>query len=208
MTAKKAIPKFRRVAAEDRRALLIDAGLACLARGGILGFTIDQICTEAQVSRGLITHHFKSKDGLLAAIYERMIGKLLLVVEAPGEGADHIAAIIDASFALDALNRDSLRIWLALWGEIANNPALLKTHRRQYARYRKGVEAALTALARERGIESDIPFVAMMFISLVDGLWLEWCIDPKQISQQDAKKACYRLLESFFGDMPRTHAPN
>lgn len=199
MTHKKPEPKFRRVAPEQRRELLIEAGLACLARGGILGFTIDQICAEAQVSRGLITHHFKSKDGLLAAIYERMIGRLLSVVEAPEEGTGHITAIIDASFALDALNRDSLRIWLALWGEIANNPALLKTHRRQYARYRKGVEAALHALAEERGQQADIPFVAMMFISLVDGLWLEWCIDPKQISERDAKDACYRLLEPFFG---------
>ncbi len=201
MKTVKSAPKFRRVAPEERRDLLIKAGLACLARGGILGFTIDQICAEAHVSRGLITHHFKSKDGLLAAIYERMIGRLLSVVEAPDGGTDHITAIIDAAFALDAMNRDSLRIWLALWGEIANNPALLKTHRKQYARYRGGVEAALSAMARERGRDVDVPFVAMMFISLVDGLWLEWCIDPKQIPERDAKEACYRLLEPFFGRM-------
>jgi TetR/AcrR family transcriptional repressor of bet genes len=192
-------PRFRRVAPAERRALLIEAGLACLARGGILGFTIDNICAEAEVSRGLITHHFQSKDGLLAAIYDTMIERLLSVVDAPPEGHQHISAIIDASFAPDAKTRDSLRIWLALWGEIANNPALLKAHRRQYARYRRGVETALTALARERGREVDIPFVALMFISLVDGLWLEWSIDPKQISAGEAKAACQKLLEPFFG---------
>lgn len=201
MTAKKPVPRFRRVAPEERRALLIEAGLACLARGGILGFTIDQICAEAEVSRGLITHHFGSKDGLLAAIYERMIGRLLSTVETPDKGTGHITAIIDASFRRDAMNRDGLRIWLALWGEIANNPALLKTHRKQYARYRGGVEAALGAMAREAKRDVDVPFVAMMFISLIDGLWLEWCIDPKQISERDAKEACYRLLEPFFGSL-------
>ncbi len=198
-------PRFRRVAPEERRALLIEAGLACLARGGILGFTIDNICAEAEVSRGLITHHFKSKDGLLAAIYETMIGRLLSVVETPGDGKDHITAIIDASFGLDTLSRDSLRIWLALWGEIANNKALLKAHRKQYARYRAGVEAALRSLAEERGREVDIPFVAMMFISMVDGLWLEWCIDPRQISASDAREACRRLLQPFFGDFASGH---
>ena len=199
-------PRFRRILPDDRRVLLIEAGLACLARGGILGFTIDRICTEANVSRGLITHHFKSKSGLLAAIYGTMIGRLLSVVESPGDsskaGADsHIAAIIEASFSLEALTRDSLRIWLVLWGEIATNPALLKAHRKQYARYRAGVEAALGALALDRTLEVDIPFIAMMFISLVDGLWLEWCIDPRQISETDAKEACRRLLEPIFGEL-------
>ena len=201
MTAAKPQPRFRRIAAEERRSLLIEAGLACLARGGILAFTIDNICAEAAVSRGLITHHFKSKDGLLAAIYERMIGRLLAVVDAPEPGIDHISAIIDAAFANDAANRDGLRIWLALWGEIANNPALLKAHRRQYARYRGGIEAALHKLAVERRRDVDIGFVAMMFISLVDGLWLEWCIDPRQISARNAKAACAKLLEPFFGEL-------
>ena len=196
---KKDAPRFRRFLPEERRSLLIEAGLACLAKGGILGFTIDQICEEAQVSRGLITHHFGSKDGLLAAIYETMIGRLLTVVETPGEGSSHIAAIIEASFSLDTLSRDSLRIWLALWGEIANSPPLLKSHRRQYARYRAGVETALKTLARERHIKADIPFIAMMLISLIDGLWLEWSIDPRQISEADAREACRRLLEPIFG---------
>lgn len=195
----KPVPKFRRVTPEERRFLLIKAGLACLARDGILGFTIDRICAEAQVSRGLITHHFKSKDGLLAAIHETMIGRLLLAVENPGRGASQIADVIDASFPSDARNRDTLRIWLTLWGEIANNPALLRAHRRQYARYRSGVEAALRALAGKRKRHIDIPFAALMFISLVDGLWLSWCIDPRQVSVEAARAACRRLLEPFFG---------
>ena len=62
-------PKFSRLTPDQRRAALIAAGLACLARGGILEFTIDNICREAGVSRGLITHHFGSKDGLLSLIH-------------------------------------------------------------------------------------------------------------------------------------------
>ena len=79
-------PKFVRQSAEARREMLIDAGLACLARDGILGFTIDRICTEAKVSRGLITHHFKSIDGLLAAVYETMYGKALAIIERARRG--------------------------------------------------------------------------------------------------------------------------
>ena len=62
-------------------AMLVDAGLACLARGGITAFTIDNICREANASRGLVTHHFGSKDGLLAACYSQMYDRLTAALQ-------------------------------------------------------------------------------------------------------------------------------
>jgi TetR/AcrR family transcriptional regulator, transcriptional repressor of bet genes len=201
-----AAPKFVRQSAEARREMLIEAGIACLAKDGILGFTIDRICIEAKVSRGLITHHFKSIDGLLAAVYATMYGKMLAVIENPNVTDDatpekRLTAIIDAMFSREFFNRESLNIWLALWGEIANNPALLKEHRKQYARYRRGIERALGAVAFARGLKIDTPLVAMMFVSLVDGLGLEWCIEPKLLSARQAREACFKLLEPILGPL-------
>ena len=202
MTAKPS-PKYARLSSEDRRLMLIDAGLVCLARDGILGFTIDRICLEANVSRGLITHHFKSIDGLLAAVYETIYGKMLGVLETP-EAANvrpeqRIIAIIDTMFSREFFNRESLNIWLALWGEMANNPTLLKVHRKQYARYRADVESAISDVAKDRGLTIDASLVATMFISLVDGLGLEWCIEPKLLSAKIAKQACLKMLELILG---------
>jgi TetR/AcrR family transcriptional regulator, transcriptional repressor of bet genes len=201
----KSPPKYTRFSSADRRAMLIGAGLACLARDGILGFTIDRICAEARVSRGLITHHFKSIDGLLAAVYETIYGKMLLALETPepepGKPEQRVIAIIEAMFSREFFNRESLNIWLALWGEMANNPTLLKVHRKQYARYRADVEEALTDVAKARGLQIDAPLVATMLISLVDGLGLEWCIEPKLLSAKVAKVACYKMLEPILGPL-------
>jgi TetR/AcrR family transcriptional regulator, transcriptional repressor of bet genes len=199
-------PKFARHSAEARRDMLIEAGIACLAKDGILGFTIDRICVEAKVSRGLITHHFKSIDGLLAAVYATMYGKVLAAIENPDTVAhpkpeDRLAAIIDTMFSREFFNRKTLNIWLALWGEIANNQVLLKEHRIQYARYLRGIERALDEVAVSRGRKIDARFVAMMFVSLVDGLGLEWCIEPKLLSATDAREACFKLLEPFLGSL-------
>ena len=199
-------PKFARQSAEARREMLIEAGIACLAKDGILGFTIDRICVKAKVSRGLITHHFKSIDGLLAAVYATMYGKMLAVIENPSVADDatpekRLTAIIDAMFSREFFNRESLNIWLALWGEIANNPALLKEHRKQYARYRREIERALGAVAIARGLKIDTPLVAMMFVSLVDGLGLEWSIEPKLLSARQAREACFKLLEPILGPL-------
>jgi TetR/AcrR family transcriptional regulator, transcriptional repressor of bet genes len=198
-------PKYARLSSKERRAMLIDAGLVCLARDGILGFTIDRICVEANVSRGLITHHFKSIDGLLAAVYETIYGKMLGVLETPeaanAKPEQRIITIIDTMFSREFFNRESLNIWLALWGEMANNPTLLKVHRKQYARYRADVERALSDVARDRRITIDAKLVATMFISLVDGLGLEWCIEPKLLSAKAAKDACYKMLEPILGSL-------
>ena len=197
-------PKFARQSAEARREMLVDAGIACLAKDGILGFTIDRICAEAKVSRGLITHHFKSIDGLLAAVYETMYGKVLSVIEEPGVTATpeaRLVDIIDSMFSREFFNRESLNIWLALWGEIANNPALLKVHRKQYGRYRASIERALQDVANARGLTIDAAFVAMMLVSLVDGLGLEWCIEPKLLSAKAAREACFKLLEPILGPL-------
>jgi len=207
MTLKpKAAPRFARLAPDARRTMLIEAGLACLGKSGISGFTIDRISTEADVSRGLITHHFGSKDGFLAAVYETMIGSLIADIESVERievraAEDHIRAIIDSVFSLSILNRESLKIWLALWGEIANNPVLQQSHRTQYARYCACVERAIKSVSDARSIEIEVRPMAVMFVALVDGLWLEWCIDPGVLSVQQAREACYRLLTPILGPL-------
>lgn len=198
-----ALPRFRRYTSPQRRAMLIEAGLACLARGGILAFTIDNICTEAGVSRGLITHHFRSKSGLLAAVYTEMYQRTLDAITPPAGTEADPAAIIRAVFATHLFNRESMNIWLALWGEIANNPDLQVEHRRLYGEYRRLIAGALSALAARRGIAADTDQLAVMFISLFDGLWLEQCIDPGVMSAEKAEAACFRLIEDVLGPLDR-----
>ena len=119
----------------------------------------------------------------------------------PATPEARLVDIIDSMFSREFFNRESLNIWLALWGEIANNPDLLKVHRKQYARYRADIERALLDVANARGLTIDASFVAMMFVSLVDGLGLEWCIEPKLLSAKAAREACFKLLEPILGPL-------
>jgi len=204
--SKTAPPRFRRYSSETRAAMLVDAGLACLARGGILDFTIDSICREAGVSRGLITHHFGSKDGLLAAVYATMYDRLLTAI-APADGpGPSLVELVDATFAPEVFNRSSLKIWLALWGEIANNEALQAVHRRRYGAFHASVARAIATEAALRNRPVDADALAVMFIALSDGVWLEQAIDPSMLSPAAAREACFGLLEAYLGPLPRTTA--
>jgi AcrR family transcriptional regulator len=192
-------PRFRRYSSEVRAAMLIEAGLACLAKGGILGFTIDNICAEAGASRGLVTHHFGSKDGLLAAVYAAIYERTLTYfTDAQGREPD-LAGLIDTLFSDTIFDRDSLNIWLALWGSISTNPALRSEHRKRYALYRDAIARAIDAHCATRDRKVDSQSIAVLCISLFDGLWLEQCIDPELLSPARAKAACYQMLEPLIG---------
>ena len=194
-------PKYSRLTSAERKPALIGAGLVCLARGGILEFTIDNICKEAGVSRGLITHHFKSKDGLLVAVYRSMYERMLGALEKTGTKKPRRVFILDTIFAPDFFSRDELNIWLALWTEIINNPALKREHRRQYSRYRRVIEAAFDDLAAARGLALDVKALSQMLIALVDGLGLERGIAPKMLSPRAAKQICLSTLEGLVGPL-------
>lgn len=193
-------PRYRRYSAAERRDMLIEAGLSCLADGGVTGFTIDRICTAANgASRGLVTHHFGSKQGLLracyTAAYDRMLG-----AAAPGRHADaDLTEMIEALLSDDYSTPATLRAWLALWGEVANDSGLMAEHRRYYDHYLESVTAAIRKASQGRTLAISDHALAVLFISVIDGLWLERCLDPDRLSRKDVRAACYDLLESFLG---------
>lgn len=186
--------KFQRVTADERRARLIEASIECLAKDGIQGFTVDNICREAGTSRGLISHHFGSKNALLAAVYSTIYDKVLANLHSLDFGNATIEALVDTLLSDAIINVRHLNVWLALWAEIAINPSLRAEHRKHYAMYREGVARAISIIGKSRGTTVDSYEVATSFISLVDGLWLEQSIDPTVLSSQRARELCLFFL--------------
>lgn len=184
--------------------MLVEAGMRCLSKGGITAFTIDNICREANASRGLVTHHFGSKDGLLAAIYSTMYDQLTAIGGQGGRaGLPPVCALVESSFSAEIFNPATLKIWLALWGEIANNETLRRVHRQRYRDFLAEVAQIVAGEAAARRLPVDADAVAVMFVAISDGLWLEQGIDPTMLSLAQARESCYRFLEAHLGPLPR-----
>lgn len=190
--------RFTRLSSDDRRSQLMDVGLACLAQGGILHFTVDRICKAAGVSRGLVLHHFGSMAEMLTAVYARLYRDTVPDLTAlPPE--DRLDALIEGVFAPRAFSRDTLAAWLALWGQIAVTPALQAEHQRQYQAYLAQVSDAIAALAALRGRQVDARPLAVSLICLIDGLCLQQCLDPDALGPEVAKDACHAFLAPHLG---------
>ncbi len=202
----KRVPRFKRQTADARKQQLIAAAIECLAEGGLAAFTIDRICRKAGISRGLISHYFKGKNALLIAAYDVMTGNLDAMAAsglalARFDPAAALRDTIEANFAEASFNKNELKAWLAVWGEVATNAELKAVHRKRYAAYHSSLTAAIAGLAQRRERKVDAERLAKMFIALVDGLWLEWCLDVRLLSQEEAKAACFGLLEPYLGSL-------
>lgn len=200
-------PRYERKSPAARRRLLIDAAIRCLGRGGIPAFTVDQICREAGVSRGLINHYFDSKEDLLVCVYEAMTQYLFEVprTELARAGASpraQLDAMLNVSFGEGETARSQLRAWLALWSEVATNPRLRVLHLERYRDFKQGLSRVLSSIAAEDGRDVDCDNLARLLIALIDGLWLEYCLDPGLVSLEDARADCHRLVALHLGKNP------
>ncbi len=186
---------FQRKSSRQRRQELIEAGIVCLGKGGMSAFTIDHICRQAGVSRGLINHHFVSKDDLLVSIYAHMTDYLMR--DSSGlSPRQQISGFIDSSFDKNSFKKSNLRAWLAIWGEVVTNPNLKALHQSRYQKYRQQLVSAITGIGMS-GISSSVAeHIARQLIALIDGLWLEYCLHSEGFSLASAKADCYQFLQS------------
>ena len=66
---------------DRKRALLIDAARAVVARVGPRKTTLDDIAAEARVSRSSVYYHFESKGHLYRLLIEQEVEKLMAVMQ-------------------------------------------------------------------------------------------------------------------------------
>ena len=122
-----------------------------------------------------------------------------------------LAALIDELLSERQLRPEGLNIWLALWGEIAVNPALRAEHLRQYRIYHA---ALATAIARQLGRaapDARDETLATALIALLDGIWLEFSIAPEEINATRSTRMVRWRNSSAAAASPSsasTHSPN
>lgn len=188
---------------EVRRELLIRATMRSIAKYGYAGTTIETICSEAQVSRGLINHHFGSKDELILQSYKALRDEWMLqthgsVMGNHSEPEDRLRAMIRVSFGPTMFKPEYLGIWAGFWSAIGKSPALRKLNRELFDKDREAYQQIFEEIAAKRGKTVDTRRAALTVIALIDGFWLEWCLDPKCFTAEEAEAACLAFVAQTF----------
>ncbi len=200
--------KARRRSADERRRALVDATLRCIAEHGLEETSVRRICEIAGVSLGLVSHYFDGKEALVAAAYDQVAGELhadIVAEAAKAEGGPRarLSAFFRASFSSVNLDPGLLRVWLAFWTMSQHSAAAAAAHNRSYGAYRRTLEDLLRELAAERGLAApDVRVAAIGLAGLLDGLWLEWCLNSETFTPEEGARLCEAWVDGLLERLP------
>lgn len=113
---------------KEKQADIIDAFMKVFAASGYAGATIAAVAAEADLSPGLLHHHFKSKAAMLERLLEVLIARFRgRDQEVPADINDPLQRYIHAALKLDARSDiRAARCWVGLFAEAVRNPRLFR----------------------------------------------------------------------------------
>lgn len=194
------MPKLAASAKEQRRRQLIDAARSCVARGGYRTLSVDDVCTEAGLSKGAFYTYFNHKDDLLLALLDDDAAGLdNLITTAAGEsgGVEQLRRFV-AGLVERGSDGAAVRLRADLWAEISSNEALrvrfLEAMQQRRVRLARLVEDAVAA-----GALVDVPAngLAAVLLALGDGLMLHRVLDPAGFRWPNVHTAVDALLDGL-----------
>jgi AcrR family transcriptional regulator len=173
---------------EERTALserlLVEAAIELLVQRGLAGTTLAAIGERAGYSRGLVTHRFGSKAGLLAHVHDTVARHWIERVQGEVGAAIGLLAlekVVQALYGFIAEAPDEIRaMYLLRYASI--DPAaeyranVARVHRAQRQDVQRWIEAGQTAGEITSKVEAAL--AAELFCATADGLVYRWLVNP------------------------------
>ncbi|MEO6527093.1 MAG: TetR/AcrR family transcriptional regulator [Gemmatimonadaceae bacterium] len=161
-------------AAPDARTRIVDAGIRCIGREGVVGASMAAIALEAGVSKALLHYHYHDRATLLAEMVERIGGRLVSrersAIDQAGESSG-----LDAlwKWLEDELRRGELasvgELALVREGAVRTASRAVATHRRRSATH------SVERLFAQLDLTPRVPAALMAdaSVAFADGLALD-----------------------------------
>jgi TetR/AcrR family acrAB operon transcriptional repressor len=201
------VKKTREEALATRNAIL-DAAEIVFQERGVSKTSLAEIAAAAGVTRGAIYWHFANKVDLFDAMVQRVFG----LMEAKQEELskqhydDPVEMVRALTFYfLDRMTNDPsyCRIVRISWLKCEYVGEMVEIHDRHFERGRRflGISMAAFQHSRELGFLSprvDPRIAAIGLMAVVDGLALNWMLDPSAFSLADAGAA---IVDSYLAGL-------
>ncbi|MGH3630795.1 MAG: TetR/AcrR family transcriptional regulator [Sciscionella sp.] len=195
----------RRTQSERRaesRKRLIEAAIEVLGTSGYAKATLAEIGKAAGLSRGLVTHHFGSKEAcmqaVITAIRQDVAGEMARVGAAK-RGLGALDLLVDLYFTAVKLHSAGARaMYVVLTEAFTASPGLQAA----VAESNEIVRGLIAGWIRE-GIEdgdvpadSDVKTHAVLVEAMLRGVSLQWLADPSRVDLQAVGGAAKRAVRA------------
>ena len=195
-------PRSRGEAKAYFRAKLIDAAIEAIARHGFSGLSVSRLAEYSGLARGMVNLHFHRKDKLLHEVLKHLADAYRTSWQAALEGIDEPAARLWALIEHDVKRKGhddrSLIAWLAFRQEAITNPSYRPLCDTREAAFFATVKSTCAAVIKEGGYDIKPDVAALGITFLLEGLWLDWALDPERYQPKIGRAVCEAHLAAIF----------
>jgi AcrR family transcriptional regulator len=179
---------------------VVAAATALIAEHGSRALTLAKVGEAAGYSRGIVSHHFGSRENLLRAV---MRDARAFDLPEPGDSAGAwLAAMVRAYLKNITNQRPAARAFLQMWGEaIATDPVLMPLYAEQDARFRRLLADKVREGIRDGSVRADADpeAMAVSLLGLLRGIALQLISTPPPARVRaiidEAERATRRALK-------------
>ncbi|MFI2232038.1 TetR/AcrR family transcriptional regulator [Nocardia testacea] len=184
----------RRLAPDERRGLLLDAGERLFAERAYDDVLMEDVAAAAGVSRALLYRHFPNKRELFAEIYRRATAQLLAdtVLDSQRPLADQLAAALDVHFDYFEANAHSV---IAANRQLAGDPTVQAIIWGELGELRHRMVDVTGLTGRERDLASS---VLMSWLTFVRVLTVDW-LEQRSCTRERLRDICLGALAGALG---------
>ncbi|GAA1965514.1 TetR/AcrR family transcriptional regulator [Amycolatopsis minnesotensis] len=188
------VPGERRTQEQRRtatRAALLDAAAELVVESGVRAVTLARVGERAGYSRGIVTHHFGSKQALLDALAKTSQGGFVPGVGELPPGLDRLLVLIEGY--VRELGRDGVsgRAFLLLWAEAATAAELSASFRERDEAFRADLREDVAAGIADGTVRADADprDVAVSVLGQLRGIGLQRLLDPDAVDARRLGRA-------------------
>lgn len=160
--------------APDMRRRILEAAVRCFARSGFHGGSMQEICSEAQMSAGALYRYFPSKDTIIEAIATEERTRNAEFTSRLDVERDVLDTLCDTGFAhmRDMIARGQSALCAEVCAEAQRNPRIRSIFAANHAEVHGAIRKALAKAQAlgEVSAEIDLDVAATMLMAIGDGL--------------------------------------
>ena len=186
-----------------RRTQILDAAQTCFVEQGVHPTSVADICRRAGLSVGGLYRHFRSKQEIINALFERsdvMNDEVFVALREGRRSVEQTTAELLRRFAAQGA-LEVIRMSLVMQAEAMRDDSVKAALARQLDFVRASFSTALVDLQSRGDLPAhvDPDAVATILIALFEGLKTQLAFEPGAVSP-NVSKALAALLGGLFGE--------
>lgn len=186
----------RKSQAGQKREQIVWALFDCLAENGNETISIKRIAAKAGMPHGVIHYYFEKKDDIVNALVEALtalyLEKFQTALASQADSEDKITTMIRYLVTAFVFDRRLNRVFYNLVQMGFERQGVNAPLRRLLDAYRGNIQA----IFEQAGAGEKSRSFSLMVVALIEGLALQWMIDPQAFDQQEVMAVVNRTLNS------------